>query len=107
MKDEGLLGLKTPKREKKFIKKENNSQPPFEAPYVPPRLQKPTKSLLDKTIDIFEGMTILELSKRTGESLSTLQSILVNVGEKADSEFDPLSVDVAELVAMVIFNFYL
>ncbi|XP_030500992.2 uncharacterized protein LOC115716354 [Cannabis sativa] len=101
MKSEGLLGLKTPKREK-FVKKENKSQPPVEAPYVPPRLQKPTKALLDKTIDIFEGMTILELSKRTGESLSTLQGILVNVGEKVDSEFDPLSVDVAELVAMEV-----
>lgn len=104
MRNDGLLGLKAPKREK-FVKKDSKSQPPVEAPYVPPRLQKPTKSLLDKTIDIFEGMTILELAKRAGESVSTLQSILVNVGEKVDSEFDALSMDVAELVAMVFYPF--
>ncbi|PON94689.1 Translation initiation factor aIF-2, bacterial-like [Trema orientale] len=95
------LGLKAPKREK-FVKRDNKSQPPVEAPYVPPRLQKSTKSLLDKTIDIFEGMTILELAKRSGQSVSTLQGILVNVGEKVDSEFDPLSIDLAELVAMEV-----
>ncbi|KAK9274305.1 hypothetical protein L1049_019119 [Liquidambar formosana] len=47
-------------------------------------------------------MTIVELAKRTGESISTLQDILVNVGEKVDSEFDPLSIDIAELVAMEV-----
>ena len=94
------FGLKTPKKEK-FVKRDSKSQPPVEAPYVPPRLQKPTKSSPDKTIDIFEGMTIVELAKQAGESVSTLQGILVNVGEKVDSEFHPLSIDVAELVAMV------
>ncbi|KAL5551908.1 hypothetical protein UlMin_002084 [Ulmus minor] len=95
------FGLKTPKKEK-FVKRDSKSQPPVEAPYVPPRLQKPTKSSPDKTIDIFEGMTIVELAKQAGESVSTLQGILVNVGEKVDSEFHPLSIDVAELVAMEV-----
>ncbi|XP_048320127.2 uncharacterized protein LOC107430122 isoform X1 [Ziziphus jujuba] len=91
-------GLKTPKKEK-FVKRDK-TQAPVEAPYVPPKPQRTTKPVPDKTIEIFEGMTIVELAKRTGESISSLQSILVNVGEKVDSEFDPLSIDVAELVAM-------
>lgn len=93
------FGLKTPKKEK--LVKRNKNQPPVEAPYVPPKPQKITKSLLDKTVEIFEGMTIVELAKRTGEPISALQTILVNVGEKVDSEFEPLSIDVAELVSMV------
>ncbi|PKI72836.1 hypothetical protein CRG98_006761 [Punica granatum] len=47
-------------------------------------------------------MTILELAKRTGASISSLQDILVNVGEKVESEFVPLSIDIAELVAMEV-----
>ncbi|CAB81217.1 putative translation initiation factor IF-2 [Arabidopsis thaliana] len=47
-------------------------------------------------------MTLLELSKRTGESVAVLQSILINVGETFSSEFDTISVDVAELLAMEI-----
>ncbi|KAF2313419.1 hypothetical protein GH714_010893 [Hevea brasiliensis] len=84
----------------KFKKKDR--KPPIEAPYVAPKLKRNTKSLQDKTVDIFEGMTIVELAKRTGESIATLQDILVNVGEKAGSEFDPLSIDVAELVGMEV-----
>ncbi|KAI3966694.1 hypothetical protein MKW92_019213 [Papaver armeniacum] len=41
-------------------------------------------------VEIFEGMTIYEFA----------QHILVNVGGKSDWEFDPISIDVAELVAM-------
>lgn len=85
----------------KFSKGEKPDKPPVEAPYVPPRLKRMAKGLPEKTVDIFEGMTLLELSKRTGESLSILQSILVNVGETVTSEFDTISVDVAELLAMV------
>ena len=94
------FGLKTPSKGK-FVKRSNRTQPPVEAPYVPPKLKRISKSLPDRKIDIFEGMTIVELAKRTGESIPTLQDILGNVGEKIDSEFDPLSIDVAELVAMV------
>lgn len=100
---DGPFQLKTP-RKGKFAKRDT-SKPPIEAPYVPPKPQRSTKSLADRTIDIFEGMTIVELAKRTGETIATLQSILVNVGEKIESEFDPLGMDVTELVAMV-FPFY-
>jgi hypothetical protein len=31
----------------------------------------------------------------------SLQDVLINVGEKVGSEFEPLSMDIAELVAMV------
>lgn len=96
---EAAVGLKTPERGK-FVQKVKKSQPPVEAPYIPPRTQKPSKSL-DKTIDIFEGMTLVEFAKRTGQSVSTLQNILISVGEKVISEFDTLSIDVVELVAMV------
>ncbi|KAJ4952002.1 hypothetical protein NE237_028834 [Protea cynaroides] len=99
--NEEAYGLKAPKKEK-FVKKENRSQPPVEAPYVPPKPKRTAKSLPDRTIDIFEGMTIVELAKRTGESISSLQDILINVGEKVDSEFDPVSIDIAELVAMEV-----
>uniref|UniRef100_A0A5B7CAM5 Translation initiation factor IF-2, mitochondrial n=1 Tax=Davidia involucrata TaxID=16924 RepID=A0A5B7CAM5_DAVIN len=95
------LGLKTPKKGK-FVKRAASKQPPVEAPYVPPKLKRAAKSLPDRTIDIFEGMTIVELAKCSGESISTVQDILINVGEKVDSEFDPLSIDVAELVAMEV-----
>lgn len=90
-----------PSKKGKFVKRAR-TEPPVEAPYVPPKLKRTNKSLPDKTIDIFEGMTIVELAKRTGESISTMQDILVNVGEKVESEFDPLSVDIAELVAMEV-----
>lgn len=99
--DEELIGLTTP-RKGKFKKRPTSTQPPVEAPYVPPKLKRAAKSLPDKTIEIFEGMTTVELAKRTGESISTVQNILINVGEKIDSEFDPLSIDIVELVAMEI-----
>lgn len=35
-----------------------------------------------------------------------LQSILVNVGEKIGSEFDPLGIDIAELIAIVSHFFF-
>lgn len=83
------------------MRRDNKNQPPVEAPYVPRVTVKPTKSNADKTVEIFEGMTITELAKRTGKSISSLQDILMNVGEKVESEFEPLSIDIAELVAMV------
>lgn len=94
-----LNGLKAP-RKVKYKKKPTSSQPPVEAPYVPPRLQRSSKSLPDKTIDIFEGMTLKELAKSSGHSIFALQYILTNVGEKTVSEFDSVSMDIAELVAM-------
>ncbi|KAF9600571.1 hypothetical protein IFM89_010057 [Coptis chinensis] len=56
----------------------------------------------DRTINIFEGMTISELAKRTGRSIPFLEEILVNVGEEVGSEFDPVSIDVVELIAMEV-----
>lgn len=92
----------TVKTKGKFSKREKKpDKPPVEAPYVPPRLKRLAKGLPEKTVDIFEGMTLLELSKRTGESVVVLQSILINVGETVSSEFDTISIDVAELLAMV------
>ncbi|KAL0547024.1 hypothetical protein IC582_016945 [Cucumis melo] len=95
------FGLKTQKREK-FVRRDGKNQPPVEAPYVPPKPKHTIGSVPDKTIEIFDGMTIVELAKRSGESISRLQEILTNVGEKINSEFDPLSIDVAELVAMEV-----
>ncbi|MED6172978.1 hypothetical protein PIB30_055047 [Stylosanthes scabra] len=92
------FGLKTPKKEK-YIRREGRSQPPVEARYVPRNVQAP-KSNSDKTVEIFEGMTLDELAKRTGKSVSSLQDILTNVGEKCESEFEPLSMDIVELAAM-------
>ncbi|XP_044504895.1 translation initiation factor IF-2-like [Mangifera indica] len=100
---EDSFDLKTFKRENKGkFKKREKGNPPVEAAYVPPKLKKPAKILQDKSIDIFEGMTVIELAKQTGESIATLQDILINVGEKVASEFEPLSIDVAELVAMEV-----
>lgn len=99
--DDTPWGLKS-QRKGKFKKRPKSSAPPVEAPYVPPKIKRVARSLLDKTIQIFEGMTILELAKRCGESITTVQNILVNVGETVDSEFDPLGIDIAELVAMEI-----
>ncbi|KAF9620359.1 hypothetical protein IFM89_011094 [Coptis chinensis] len=56
----------------------------------------------DRTINIFEGMTISELAKRTGRSIPFLEEILVNVGEEVGSDFDPVSIDVVELIAMEV-----
>ncbi|KAF0914069.1 hypothetical protein E2562_026484 [Oryza meyeriana var. granulata] len=98
-KREDVAGLKAPKKEKR-VKKENRTQPPVEAPYVAPRPKIAIKSSLDKTVDIFDGMTLLDLSKRTGSSIGALQDILADLGEKVESEFNAISVDLAELVAM-------
>lgn len=100
----------------KYLRKE---RPHGIQPYVPPRLQRPTVSLepqqkskpiiasrQSKTVDIFEGMTLSELSKRAGQPISTLQNTLASVGEPVGSEFDPLSSDVLEIVAMVIPSSY-
>ncbi|MCD7449572.1 hypothetical protein HAX54_000636 [Datura stramonium] len=100
-KEPEALGLKIQKKGK-FKKRPKDSTPPVEAPYVPPKLKRAASSLSDRTVEIFEGMTIVELAKRCGGSISVLQDILVNVGEKVDSEYDPLSIDIAELVAMEI-----
>ncbi|CAL9780715.1 unnamed protein product [Musa acuminata subsp. burmannicoides] len=100
-KGEDAPGLKAPRKEK-HVRRETRTQAPVETPYVPPRQKPSAKSFHDKTVEIFEGMTILELAKRTGASIGSLQEIMKNVGEKVDSEFDPISVDVAELVAMEV-----
>ncbi|KAL6527937.1 hypothetical protein OROMI_029748 [Orobanche minor] len=107
--DDESSGLKISKRVKvvnsgKFSKRKKDNQPPVETPYVPPKLKRAAKSLPDKTIEIFEGITIRELSERSGESIATIKNIIINVGEKADSEFDALSIDIAELVAMKSFE---
>ncbi|KAJ8555834.1 hypothetical protein K7X08_013330 [Anisodus acutangulus] len=77
------LGLKIQKKGK-FKKRTKDSSPPVEAPYVPPKLKRAASSLSERT------------------SISVLQDILINVGEKVNSEYDPLSIDIAELVAMEI-----
>ncbi|KAF2582634.1 hypothetical protein F2Q68_00002299 [Brassica cretica] len=94
------------KTKAKFSKRDKKTdKPPAEAPYVPPpRLEKTEKRMAEKTAEVFDGMTLLEFSKRTGESLAVLQSILVDVGENVSSEFDAISIDVAELLAMEIGN---
>lgn len=99
--DNDTVGLQTPKKGK-FKKRPENAKPPVETPYVPPKLKKTAKTSSDRTIEIFEGMTTLELAKRCGQSVATLQNILVNVGEKVGSEFDPLGIDIAELIAMEV-----
>ncbi|XP_061366212.1 uncharacterized protein LOC133309450 [Gastrolobium bilobum] len=93
------FGLKTQRKEK-YVRRDR-SQPPVEAPYVPRNVQA-IKSNPDKTVEIFEGMTLVELAKRTGKSISSLQDILTNVGEKIESEFEPLGMDIAELAAMEV-----
>ncbi|XP_022736199.1 uncharacterized protein LOC111289427 isoform X2 [Durio zibethinus] len=101
--DEGL-GLKIRNKENtkgKFVKREKKTQPPVEAPYVP-KLKRTNKSSQEKIVEIFDGMTIVELAKRTGEHVAALQDILINVGESIDSEFHPLSIDIAELIAMEV-----
>lgn len=101
------MGLKIQKKGK-FKKRTKDSSPPVEAPYVPPKLKKTaSSSLSDRTVEIFEGMTIVELAKRCGVSIPVVQDILKNVGEKVDSEYDPLSIDISELVAMVKQLFFL
>ncbi|BAF25582.1 uncharacterized protein [Oryza sativa Japonica Group] len=98
-KREEVAGLKAPKKEKR-VKRETRTQPPVEAPYVAPKQKIAIKSSPDKTVDIFDGMTLLDLSKRTGASIGALQDILTDLGEKVESEFDAISIDLAELVAM-------
>ena len=96
---DAAYGLKPPKREK-YVKKGSRNQPPVDAPHIPCKVTA-TKSNPDKTIEIFEGMTLVELAKRSGKSVSSLQDILTTVGEKIQSEFEPLSMDISELAAMV------
>lgn len=81
-------------------------KPHVEAPYRPPRPKRPAKSLPDKTVEIFDGMTVVELAKRAGQTVPHLLEILASVGEKVVSEFHPIGIDVAELVATVSFNAY-
>ncbi|KAG5593311.1 hypothetical protein H5410_043825 [Solanum commersonii] len=101
-KEPEALGLKIQKKGK-FKKRTKDSSPPVEAPYVPPKLKRAaSSSLSDRTVEIFEGMTIVELAKRCGVPIPVVQDILKNVGEKVDSEYDPLSIDISELVVMEI-----
>ncbi|XWS38267.1 hypothetical protein CRYUN_Cryun19dG0116800 [Craigia yunnanensis] len=65
-------------------------------------LKRTSKSFQERTVEIFDGMTIVELAKRTGEHIDALQDVLINVGESVDSEFHPLSIDIAELIAMEV-----
>lgn len=98
-KKEDVVGLKAPKREKR-VRKETRSQPPVEAPYVAPKPKLTTKSSPDKIVEIFDGMTLRDISKRSGATIRALQSILADLGERVESEFDSISIDLAELVAM-------
>ncbi|KAM3411720.1 hypothetical protein ACQJBY_003401 [Aegilops geniculata] len=97
-KKEDVVGLKAPKREKR-VRKETRSQPPVEARYVAPK-PKLTKSAPDKIVEIFDGMTLRDLSKRSGATINALQSILADLGERVESEFDSITIDLAELVGM-------
>ncbi|KAF6985555.1 hypothetical protein CFC21_003398 [Triticum aestivum] len=97
-KKEDVVGLKAPKREKR-VRKETRSQPPVEAPYIAPK-PKLTKSAPDKIVEIFDGMTLRDLSKRSGAKINALQSILADLGERVESEFDSITIDLAELVGM-------
>ncbi|KAF6991057.1 hypothetical protein CFC21_008179 [Triticum aestivum] len=97
-KKEDVVGLKAPKREKR-VRKETRSQPPVEAPYVAPK-PKLTKPAPDKIVEIFDGMTLRDLSKRSGATINALQSILADLGERVESEFDSITIDLAELVGM-------
>ncbi|KAH9288493.1 hypothetical protein KI387_032610, partial [Taxus chinensis] len=92
----GMKSLKKPKR----VIKEKRTQAPVETPYVPPKPKRAVRSSPDKIIDIFDGMTLVELAKRTGEGIDTLQDILLNIGEQVSLEFQPITMDVAELTAM-------
>lgn len=94
------LGLKVSKKKPKGKYSKRERSPPVVAPYVP-KLKRTNKSLQERTVEIFDGMTLVELAKRTGEGIGVLQDILINVGENIDSEFHPLSIDIAELIAMV------
>jgi len=98
--------MKTPRKPKRE-KKEKRTQAPVEAPYVPPKPKKIMRSSPGKFIDIFDGMTLAELAKRTGEGIDTLQDILSNIGEQVSLEFQPITMDVAELIAMVIYFCFL
>ncbi|KAL2326461.1 hypothetical protein Fmac_025519 [Flemingia macrophylla] len=84
--------LKTPKKVK-YSRRDHRRQPNV-------RNVTATKSNPDKTVEIIEGMTLVELAKRSGKSVSSLQDVLTNVGEKVESEFEHLSMDIAELAAM-------
>lgn len=94
-------GLKIPKKVRR-VNREKRTEAPVEAPYIPPKPKLTSKLSPIKTVDIFEGMTVVELAKRTGVSSRSIHEIIINVGEKVDSEFDPLSIDIAELVAMEV-----
>jgi translation initiation factor IF-2 len=99
-KKEDVAGLKAPKKEKR-VKKQPRTQAPVEAPYVAPKPKITIKSSPDKLVEIFDGMTLHDLSKRSGAAISALQSILADLGERVESEFDSIGIDLAELVAMV------
>ncbi|KAL2336889.1 hypothetical protein Fmac_011335 [Flemingia macrophylla] len=92
-KNDGPLDLKTPKKVK-YSRRDHRRQPTV-------RNVTTTKSNPDKTVEIFDGMTLVELAKRSGKSVSSLQDVLTNVGEKVESKFEPLCMDIAELAAMV------
>lgn len=95
------LGLKVSKKKPKGKYSKRERSPPVVAPYVP-KLKRTNKSLQERTVEIFDGMTLVELARRTGEGIGVLQDILISVGESIDSEFHPLSIDIAELIAMEV-----
>ncbi|GLJ16552.1 hypothetical protein SUGI_0283210 [Cryptomeria japonica] len=45
-------------------------------------------------------MTLVELAKRIGEGIDTLKHILLHIGESVSLEFQPIAMDVVELIAM-------
>ncbi|KAL4385278.1 hypothetical protein GQ457_15G008930 [Hibiscus cannabinus] len=95
------LGLKFKNKNPKGKYAKRERKPPVEVPYVP-KLKRTNKSSQEKTVEIFDGMTLDELAKRTGEHVGALQDILINLGESTASEFHPLSIDIAELIAMEV-----
>ncbi|XP_056861835.1 uncharacterized protein LOC130509684 isoform X2 [Raphanus sativus] len=69
----------TVKTKAKYSKRDKKTdKPPAEAPYVPPRQEIMEKERAEKTVE----------------------SIVLDVGETVTSEFDAISMDVAELLAM-------
>uniref|UniRef100_A0A452ZJ57 Uncharacterized protein n=1 Tax=Aegilops tauschii subsp. strangulata TaxID=200361 RepID=A0A452ZJ57_AEGTS len=66
-----------------------------------------TRSAPDKIVEIFDGMTLRDLSKRSGATINALQSILADLGERVESEFDSITIDLAELVVLSLSKFKL
>ena len=75
--------------------------PPTDKPYVPPPSTSVRGGSTVKVAKVFHGMSVKQLADQLGQTVESVQGLLVGFGELVNRATDAIKIDAAELVAYV------